>query len=69
MYDIRRAVPAEAASLTAIAKAAKAHLGYPAEWLDAWDAASTVDADYLALHRAWVGVERSRPQPPDSPPS
>jgi ribosomal protein S18 acetylase RimI-like enzyme len=63
MYDIRRAVSAEAGSLTAIAKAAKAHLGYPAEWLDAWDAALTVDAAYLALHRVWVGVERESALP------
>lgn len=50
-------------SLTAIAKAAKAHLGYPAEWLDAWDAALTVDAAYLALHRVWVGVGRELAAP------
>lgn len=63
MYDIRRAGAADAVSLTAIAKAAKAHLGYPAEWLEAWDAALTVDAAYLELHRVWVGVERESAAP------
>jgi GNAT superfamily N-acetyltransferase len=57
MYDVRRAVPEDSPTLSAIAKAAKAHLGYPADWLVAWDAALTVDAGYLALHRVWVGVE------------
>ena len=56
MYDIRRALPEDAAALTAIARAAKAHLGYPVEWLDAWDAALTVDAAYLALHPVWLAV-------------
>lgn len=56
MYAIRRAVPEDAAALSAIAKAAKANLGYPVEWLAAWDAALTIDAAYLARHPVWLGV-------------
>jgi hypothetical protein len=41
VYGIRRAIPDDATALTAIAKAAKAHVGYPADWLVAWDAAPT----------------------------
>jgi GNAT superfamily N-acetyltransferase len=63
MYDIRRAVPEDATALSAIAKAAKAHLGYPTEWLAAWDAALTVDAAYLTLNHVWLGVERGSAVP------
>ena len=64
MYDIRRATPSDdAPALSAIAKAAKAHLGYPAEWLAAWDRTITVDPEYLALHRVWLAFERGSGRP------
>ena len=44
---IRRALPADAEHLTAIAQAAKRHWGYPAEWLAMWAPALTFDAAQL----------------------
>ncbi len=38
MQSIRRAVPADAEHLSAIAQAAKRHWGYPEPWLEAWRA-------------------------------
>jgi GNAT superfamily N-acetyltransferase len=35
-FEIRRAAPEEANLLTALARSAKAHWGYPAEWLELW---------------------------------
>ncbi len=47
---IRRAVPAEAARLTALARIAKAHWGYPAAWLAAWAADLAITPEYVAAH-------------------
>jgi GNAT superfamily N-acetyltransferase len=51
---IRRATPADAGRLTALARAAKAHWGYPAEWLAAWDADLKITPEYVAAHRVFV---------------
>lgn len=40
-YRVRPARPDEAGRLTAIARASKAHWGYPAPWLEAWRDALT----------------------------
>lgn len=54
MVVLRSGRPDDAARLSAIAAAAKAHWGYPAEWLAAWREALTVSPALLAT--AWVRV-------------
>jgi GNAT superfamily N-acetyltransferase len=51
---LRPAVGTDAARLSAIAQAAKAHWGYPAGWLELWRAELTFDAE--ALERSWTRV-------------
>jgi len=53
---IRLADPSSAATLTAIAKEAKASWGYPPEWLAAWESSLTFDADYLGRHTVFVAM-------------
>lgn len=45
---IRDAAPADAARLSEIARAAKAHWGYPAAWLERWRDELTLTADAIA---------------------
>jgi GNAT superfamily N-acetyltransferase len=47
---IRRAVPSEADTLTALALAGKRHWGYPEAWLEAWRGLLTITPDYVAAH-------------------
>jgi ribosomal protein S18 acetylase RimI-like enzyme len=51
---LRRAAPIEAPQLTALARAAKASWGYPAEWLDEWQGVLTLGEDYIATHEVLV---------------
>jgi len=51
---IRRARPEEAAALTALAHAAKAHWGYPAAWLAAWAEALTFTPEGIAADPVYV---------------
>jgi GNAT superfamily N-acetyltransferase len=51
---VRRGEPAEAARLTEIARAAKAHWGYPAAWLAAWEGDLTLTPEYVAANRVFV---------------
>lgn len=50
----RNAMPADAAALSTLAQIAKAHWGYPAAWLAAWEDDLTFTNDYLAAHRVLV---------------
>ena len=51
---VRRAQPDDAERLTEIAHQAKAHWGYPPEWLELWRPSLTFDAALLA--RDWVRI-------------
>jgi predicted N-acetyltransferase YhbS len=52
--EIRRATSNDASRATEIARIAKAHWGYPAEWLDAWEDDLTIrDAD-IERHATFV---------------
>jgi predicted N-acetyltransferase YhbS len=53
---LRAATPADAAAVTAVARAAKAHWGYPPAWMEAWDGELTMTPEYLERHRAWCAV-------------
>jgi GNAT superfamily N-acetyltransferase len=54
---VRAPVLEEAPRLSAIAQAAKAHWGYPAEWLELWRGELTFDA--ATLEREWIRVAES----------
>lgn len=56
-WTLRRAVPADAGRLTVLARAAKGHWGYPADWLAAWEAELTITPEYVAEHRVFVVEE------------
>jgi GNAT superfamily N-acetyltransferase len=45
---LRAALPAEHEALSAIARAAKAHWGYPAEWLELWRDDLAISAERIA---------------------
>src|SRR5438128_97160 len=49
-YRVRivRARSTDAAKLSAIARAAKAHWGYPAHWLERWCEQLTITAEFIA---------------------
>jgi hypothetical protein len=47
---IARAAPREAATLTALAHAAKRHWGYPEDWITQWANTLTVTPECLAAH-------------------
>jgi hypothetical protein len=48
--ELASATVADAARLTEITRAAKAHWGYPAAWLQAWEGALQVSPDYFERH-------------------
>lgn len=55
-YTISRALPVDAPQLKAIAVAAKAHWGYPAEWLARWATLFQVTEEYLAHQQAYKAI-------------
>lgn len=59
--EIRRASPEDAARLTVIARAAKAHWGYPAAWLTTWEPVLTITPDYLGRAIVFVGAWDGEP--------
>jgi GNAT superfamily N-acetyltransferase len=59
--EIRRAAPEDAARLTVIARAAKAHWGYPAAWLTTWEPVLTITPDYVQSATVFVGVREAEP--------
>src|SRR5262245_20491007 len=59
--EIRRASPEDAARLTVIARAAKAHWGYPAAWLTTWEPVLTITPDYLGHAIVFVGTRGGAP--------
>ncbi len=54
---IRRAFADDAPILSDLARRAKAHWGYPAEWLVLWEPQLTFGAPYLTEHRVLVAVD------------
>jgi predicted N-acetyltransferase YhbS len=53
-FEIRAAKPADATALTVVAYRAKAHWGYPEEWLQLWGADLTITSEYLTANCAFV---------------
>jgi N-acetylglutamate synthase-like GNAT family acetyltransferase len=54
--QIRRATPAEADTLTAIAHAAKRHWNYPEKWIEEWSVDLTITPDFIANNEVYVAV-------------
>jgi len=54
---IRPAAADEADALSDLAHRAKAHWGYPANWMRKWDAQLTILPGYLEMHDVWVAEE------------
>ncbi len=50
----RRAKPGDAPALSALARCAKAHWGYPDEWLASWSAELTLTPEYLTAQQVLV---------------
>ena len=57
---IRHAFPWDAEWLSALARRAKGHWGYPTEWLDAWADELTLTADYIDTHRVFIAEENGQ---------
>jgi N-acetylglutamate synthase-like GNAT family acetyltransferase len=58
---IRRATLEDAPRLTDLARRAKAHWGYPAAWLAAWQPALTIAPAYLGTHCVLVAEGDGQP--------
>ena len=54
--QIRRAVPEDAERLSAIARVAKAHWGYPSAWLTAWEPSLRITSEHLQHQLVFVGA-------------
>ncbi len=54
--QIRRARLDEAEALTAIARAAKRHWGYPENWIARWKSDLTITSDFIANNEVFVAV-------------
>ena len=52
--EIRRATSNDSQRATELARRAKAHWGYPAEWLAAWDSDLAISAEDIDTHRTFV---------------
>jgi len=59
--SIRRALTEDAAILSQIAFAAKAHWGYPERWLAIWKPELTFSPDYFEKNESWVAEVEETP--------
>lgn len=55
--QIRPALPGEVGRLSAIARSAKAHWGYPEEWLTQWAVALTITAELIHRQPTFVAAQ------------
>ena len=53
-------MPDEADTLTALAHRAKAHWGYPPEWMARWRDELTIGPDDIRAHEVWVAEDDGR---------
>jgi GNAT superfamily N-acetyltransferase len=53
--ELRRAQPGDSERLSQIARAAKAHWGYPEAWLTAWEPILSIKPDYVQRQIVYVG--------------
>lgn len=57
---IVRAMPEDAAALSVIAHAAKAHWGYPAHWLEEWREDLTITSAFIAENETFKALNDER---------
>ncbi len=62
-FALRLANRDDAPRLTALAREAKAHWGYPAAWLELWRDALTITPDYIETHTVLVASVESESEP------
>jgi predicted N-acetyltransferase YhbS len=55
-YEIRQTDPADAPALSSLARLAKAHWGYPPEWIAHWREELTLTPEYLRVHEGLVAT-------------
>ncbi len=55
-FDILRAMPEHASTLTEITLAAKRHWGYPEKWIQLWTPELTFSAEYVSENEVWMAV-------------
>jgi GNAT superfamily N-acetyltransferase len=60
VVEITMAHPSDAEELTAIAFAAKRHLGYPERWIELWRPLLTVTSAFITAHETFVAREEER---------
>lgn len=58
--NIRQASAQDAATLTRIAHEAKRHWGYPAHWIQRWDADLTITPEFIADNHVHIAEEGNR---------
>lgn len=58
--EIRRATSSDSARATELARLAKAHWGYPAEWLDTWRDDLTITERDIERHKTFVASIEDR---------
>ncbi len=59
--DITRAKPEDAPRLSEIAMAAKAHWGYPPEWMEKWRADLTLTPEYIERDEVYAALDNGTP--------
>jgi GNAT superfamily N-acetyltransferase len=57
MVDIIRAVPDQAQTLQALARASKQHWGYSSAYMQAWTHDKTLTADFIARHPVFYAAD------------
>ena len=55
------AQPEDAGALSAIARAAKQHWGYPDDWLRRWENVLTITPEYIRAHPLYVAMADGKP--------
>ena len=60
-FEIKRAAPDLADTLTKIAFAAKRQWGYPERWIEIWSPLLTVSAEFIERHDTFVAYQAGRP--------
>ena len=61
MITIQKVNPDDAARLSRIAYAAKAHWGYPAAWMEEWRDAFTFTREYFETNESWAAELDDKP--------
>ena len=60
-FEISRALPEYANSLTQIAISAKRYWNYPEAWIQYWLPQLTISAEYISTNEVWMMTDEERP--------